>query len=68
MLHSVYKSRVASHKLCKLKSYSEKFWAITAQKISENGRPLNNFAGVGITQKGIVKGQISEIKFQALPD
>lgn len=38
------------------------------QKISETGRPLNNFAGVGITQKGMVKGQISEIKFQALPD
>ena len=27
------KVMVASHKLCKLKSYSEKFWALKAQKI-----------------------------------
>ncbi len=34
------------------------------QNILETGRPLNNFAGVGLTQKGMVKGQVSEVKFQ----
>lgn len=38
------------------------------QNILETGRPLNNFAGVGLTQKGMVKGQVSEVKFQVLPD
>lgn len=38
------------------------------QKISETGRPLNNFAGVGITQKGMVKGQLSGVKFQVLSE
>jgi hypothetical protein len=38
------------------------------QKISETGRPLNNFEGVGITQKGMVKGQLSGVKFQVLSE
>lgn len=39
----------------------------TAQN-PETGRPLNNFAGVGITQKGMVKGQLSGVKFQVLSE
>lgn len=34
------------------------------QKVSESGRLLDNFGGVGIVQKGMAKGQISSIKFQ----
>lgn len=34
------------------------------QKVSESGKLLDNFAGVGIVQKGMAKGQISSIRFQ----
>jgi hypothetical protein len=38
------------------------------QKIAESGRPLGNFVGVGVVQKGMAKGQVSNIKFQMTPD
>jgi hypothetical protein len=34
------------------------------KKVSESGKLLGNFAGVGIVQKGMAKGQMSSIKFQ----
>lgn len=34
------------------------------QKVAESVRPLNNFVGVGVVQKGMAKGQVSDIKFQ----
>ena len=38
------------------------------QKIAESGRPLGNFVGVGVVQKGMAKGQVSNIKFQMSPN
>lgn len=37
---------------------------LVTQKISESGRMLDNFVGVGIVQKGMAKGQIPSISFQ----
>jgi hypothetical protein len=36
-------------------------------KVSESGKLLNNFAGVGIVQKGMAKGHISSVRFQMPP-
>lgn len=38
------------------------------QKIAESGRPLGNFVGVGVVQKGMAKGQVSNIKFLMSPN
>lgn len=34
------------------------------QKISDSGRQLENFAGVGLVQKGMARGQLLSIRFQ----
>ena len=38
------------------------------QKIAESGRPLGNFVGVGVVQKGMAKGQVSNIRFYSIPE
>lgn len=72
-INGLDKSEPVSNKLKLRKAGDEIFVFVNdkllfTQKIPETGRPLNNFAGVGITQKGMIKGQMSEVKFQVLPD
>lgn len=38
------------------------------QKVAESGRPLGNFVGVGVVQKGMAKGQVSNIRFYSIPE